>query len=212
MPPTYLIEAGEPWAVPKTGGVYPTFAAGMIDEEKKREVATFVLTEHSINKAEITQELLKNLFLKDVPEDYYLELNTGILRYDRPTVYDLLTHVFSNYAKLDDHLVIFNKKEFEEAPDFTRPIDIYYKRMEDFQKLVTDGEVPITEAKMVVQLQTHLGATGMMNGKYLKWKSKPLHNRGWKPAKIWFRNALNDVDAINKLTAGEAGLTANAAI
>ena len=84
--------------------------------------------------------------------------------------------------------------------------------MEDCQNLAADGEVPITEAEMVVQLQTHLGATGMMNGKYLKWKSKPLHSCGWKPAKIWFHNALNDVDAINKLTAGEAGLTANAAI
>ena len=107
---TYLIEAGEPWTVPKTGGVYPTFAAGMNDAEKKREVATFMITEHNIKKAEVTQELLKNQFLEAVPKDYYLELNAGVLCYDGSTVYDLLTHVFSNYAKLDDHLVISNKK------------------------------------------------------------------------------------------------------
>ena len=118
----------------------------MTDEEKKREVATFVLTEHNIKKAEVTQELLKNQFLEAVPEYYYLELNAGVLRYDGSTVYDLLTHVFSNCAKLNDHLVISNKKEFKEAPDFTRPIDIYYKQMEDCQKLAADGEVPITEA------------------------------------------------------------------
>ena len=53
---------------------------------------------------------------------------------------------------------------------------------------------------------------GIMNGKYLKWKAKPLNNRGCNPARVWFRNALNDVDIINKLTAGEAGLTANAAV
>ena len=58
-PATYLIEAGEPWTALKTGGVYPTFAAGMNDAKKKREVATFVLTEHNIKKAEVTQELLK---------------------------------------------------------------------------------------------------------------------------------------------------------
>ena len=51
-----------------------------------------------------------------------------------------------------------------------------------------------------------------VNGKYLKWKAKPLNNRGWKLAKIWFRDALNYVDDINKLTAGEAGLTANSAV
>ena len=101
---------GKHWTVPKTGGVYPTFAAGMNDAEKKREVATFVLTEHNIKKAEVTQELLKNQFLEAIPEDYYLELNTGVLRYDGLTVYDLLAHVFFNYAKLNDHLVISKKR------------------------------------------------------------------------------------------------------
>ena len=109
-PATYLIKAGEPWTVLKTGGVYLTFAAGMNDVKNKREVATFVLTEHNIKKAEVTQELLKNQLLEAVPEDYYLELNAGVLHYGGLTVYDLLTHVFSNYAKLDDHLVISNKK------------------------------------------------------------------------------------------------------
>ena len=83
---------------------------GINDAKKKREVATFMLTEHNIKKAEVTQELLKNQFLEAVPEDYYLKLNAGVLRYDGSTVYDLLTHVFTNYAKLDDHLVISNKK------------------------------------------------------------------------------------------------------
>ena len=84
--------------------------------------------------------------------------------------------------------------------------------MEDCQKLAADVEVPITEAEMVVQLQTHLDATGMINGKYLKWKAKPLNNRGWKPTNIWFRDALNNVDTINKLTAGKTGFTKNAAV
>ena len=52
----------------------------------------------------------------------------------------------------------------------------------------------------------------MMNSKYLKRKSKPLNNRGRNPTKRGLRDALTDVDANNKLTAGEAGLTANAAI
>ena len=128
-PATYLIEAGEPWNVPKTGGVYSTFAAGTNDAKKNREVATFVLTEHNIKKAQVTPELLKNQFLEAVSEDYYLELNAGVLRYDGSTVYDLLTHVFTNYSKLDDHLVISNKNKFEEAPDFNHQIDTYYKRM-----------------------------------------------------------------------------------
>ena len=54
----------------------------MNDAKKKCEVATFVLTKHNIKKAEVTQELLKNKFLEASPEEYYLELNAGVLRYN----------------------------------------------------------------------------------------------------------------------------------
>ena len=59
-PATYLIKAGKPWTVLKTGGVYPTFVARINDTEKKRKVATLMLTEHNIKKADVTQEILKN--------------------------------------------------------------------------------------------------------------------------------------------------------
>ena len=75
--------------------------------------------------------MLKNQFLKAVPADYYLELNVGVLRYDGSTTYKLPTHVMNNYAKLDNHLVKENEKLFEEAPNLTRPINTYFKRIED---------------------------------------------------------------------------------
>ena len=54
-PATYLIEAGKTWTVPKKGGVYPTYTAGMNDAEKKREVAMFMLIKNNIKKAKVTQ-------------------------------------------------------------------------------------------------------------------------------------------------------------
>ena len=97
----------------------------MNDAKKKCKVVMFVLTEHNIKKSEVKQQLFKNYFLEAIPEDYYLELNSVFLRYNCSTVYNLLTHVFKNYAKLNDHLVISNKKEFEEAPDFTCHLNTY---------------------------------------------------------------------------------------
>ena len=43
-------------------------------------------------------------------------------------------------------------------------------------------------------------------------KKNPTTNRTSKIANIWFQKALEDVEAINKLTTREAGLTANAVI
>ena len=63
-----------------------------------------------------------------------------------------------------------------------------------------------------MQVQTHLGATGLVNAKYLAWKKKAAVERKWSPAKKYFRAAISDVEELNKLTTGEAGLTANSVI
>ena len=65
---------------------------------------------------------------------------------------------------------------------------------------------------MVMQVQTHLGATGLVNTKYLAWKKKAAAECKWAPAKKYFRAVISDVDELNKLTTGEAGLTENAAV
>ena len=65
---------------------------------------------------------------------------------------------------------------------------------------------------MVMQVQTHLGATGLVNTKYLSWKKKATAERKWALAKKYFRAAISDVEELSKLTTGKAGLTANAAV
>ena len=65
---------------------------------------------------------------------------------------------------------------------------------------------------MVMQVQTHLGATGLINDKYLAQKKKTAVERKWAPAKKYFRASISDVEELNKLTTGKAGLTANAVV
>ena len=65
---------------------------------------------------------------------------------------------------------------------------------------------------MVMQVQTHLGATGLVNTKYLAWKNKAAVERKWAPDKKYFRAAISNVEELNKLTTGEASLIANAVV
>ena len=65
---------------------------------------------------------------------------------------------------------------------------------------------------MVMQVHTHLGATVLINNKYLAWKRKSAVERKWAPVKKYFRAAISDVEELNKITPGEAGLTSNAII
>ena len=63
-----------------------------------------------------------------------------------------MEHIFTNYVKIDDTLILKNRKEFEEAPDFSLLLNVYFKKKEDYQKLESDGEVSISEVEMVLQL------------------------------------------------------------
>ena len=65
---------------------------------------------------------------------------------------------------------------------------------------------------MVMQVQTHLGATGLINTKYLAWKKKAAAERKWVPAYICFCAAIRNIEELKKLTTGEAGLTANTVV
>ena len=75
-----------------------------------------------------------------------------------------------------------------------------------------DGEIPISEVKMVMKLQTHLRATGFINTKYLVWKKKAAVEHKWALAKKYFRAEISDVKELNKLTTREACLTTNAIV
>ena len=157
----------------------------------------------------MVEELLENQFLEAIDKESIMELRQGVLPYDSVKLLDLIDHVLKNIAKIENLLVIKNKKDFEEPPDPTLPIDVYFMKQEEFQKLAADSKVTISKAKMVLKMQTHLGATGMISSKYLMWKKMSRANRNCKDRKKDFRTALRYVEDINKLATGESGLTSN---
>ena len=68
--------------------------------------------------SEVVQEQLKNQILNSLPKAFILELCEGSRWYDGSTTFDILEHVFKNYARIDNTLILKNRKESEEAPDF----------------------------------------------------------------------------------------------
>ena len=78
--------------------------------------------------SEVVGEQLKNKLLNSLPEAFILEMCEGSLRYYGSTTFDILEHVLTNYARINDTLILKNRKEFKEAPDFSLPLDIYFKK------------------------------------------------------------------------------------
>ena len=150
---TYTIETnGATWNVPATSGMFPTFPPNASDALKKRRIAEFVHDETGIKTNKCTTNLLRNQLLEAVDEEYYMELYDNIFRYDRIEPADFLSHILKYYAVIDDDVLEDNKKEFEQPPDMSQPIDLYFRKQERCRQLAIDGGVPINEPRLDPQV------------------------------------------------------------
>ena len=58
--------------------------------------------------------------------------------------------------------------------------------------------------------KTHATSTGILNRAYTKWTKNSRPDRSCTEVKKYFRKALANVKAINKITTGETNFGANA--
>ena len=79
-------------------------------------------------------------------------MSQDVLQYDGVSTSELLDHIFNNSTIIDDALLIKNKRGFEALPDLSCPINVYLRKQEECQRLAADGKIPISEAKMVLQV------------------------------------------------------------
>ena len=202
--------AGVAWNVPASVGVYPVFPDGSTGDDKRRITKEFVRDETGIKTAETVERLLNKQVRDAIEEDYYLELEDPVLKFSKVTTKQILDHIRTNYAVVDDHIIEENRKLFDEDPDLSQPIDVYFKKQERCKQISVDGGVTISEKDMVVKMQLHMGKTGLVSNEYTTWCAKAATDRTWTNAKKHFRKALKDQKKISQMTSAAAGLSVNA--
>ena len=125
---TYVQRAGVSFVVLASKGTYPIFATGATKDKKKIAIAEFIVSEKDILKAEVCDDLLKKQLLDAVEDKYLRELWDRYSECDDQTVLELLDHLFTNYAKLDDPVINRNMERFNEPPNMDLPIDVYFRK------------------------------------------------------------------------------------
>ena len=207
----YLAETNHAWTVPASQGTYPTFPAGATDQEKKAIISQFIQDEKGIKTVEKVEELLKNMFIAAIDEDYVVELKQGLSEYDGRTLRELLAH-YKKYGKMDDTVHGQIMETFREAPDLDVPIDKYFAKQEECQKLVVDTDNPISDAAMVLQMTQHLGKNASLSKLTVRFKKKVPAERTWAKGKEYFRDCIEELEDITKEAGMEPSLQANAAV
>ena len=73
---------------------------------------------------------MRNLIFAAWPDEYYVELKDTAFEYDTVDPKDLLDHILTNYATMDELEIEDTRQFIYESPDFNSPIHVYYKRQE----------------------------------------------------------------------------------
>ena len=207
----FLKEAKQAWALPASQGAFPTIVANATPTAKKKAISKFIQNETDLNIVEEAHELLKGQFIGAIEECYIKEMCEGYSEYDNHSLLDLLKHVNTKYATLDDHVLEEIQKKFEEPPDLSIPIDVYYAKQEECQKLAEDTDHKIRDEDMVKMLQKHMGATGTLTKKQVKFGRRDKARKTWALGKEFYREEIEDLEEAAKC-AGTDEFLANSTV
>ena len=112
-----------------------------------------------------------------------------------------------------DDLVYNNiMKRFAEPPDMDLPIDKYFTKQDKYMLLASESDKPISNAAMILQLITHMAATGMINRSVTKFKRQAKPDKTWKKGKIWFCHDLKAITDEAKVAGIESGYQPNMSV
>ena len=207
----FLQETENEWLVPDTQGAFPTIAANASAIIKKKAISKFIQDETDIKIVEVVEELLKGQFIDAIEECYIKEFREGYSEYDNRSLFELIEHVRSKYAMLDDHVLEDIMAVFEELPDLSVPIDVYYEKQEECQRQAEGSDYKITDGDMVKMLQKHMGNSGTLTKKKIKFDKKAKPQRTWENGKEFYREALKDLEEAAKC-AGTDEFLANSTV
>ena len=168
----FFEETEKRWEVPSTQGAFPVIPADVSAIQKKKIISKFIQDETDILITEAAEELLKGQFMDAVKECYIKELREGYSEYDNRSLHELIQHVKTKYATLDDHVLENIMAVFSEPPDLSVPVDVYYAKQEECQRQAEASDDPIKDGDMVRMLQKHMGDSGTLTKKKIKFDKR----------------------------------------
>ena len=171
------------------------------------------MRETDIKIVEAVGNLLKAQLIESVEECYIREIHQGdYIEYDDRSLLNILTHIKDKYGNMDAHILKANLKVFGEEPQMDNPIDDYFAKQEQCQRIAETSKYEITDDDMVAMLVEHMGNTGTLTKSTVKFNKQLDENKTWAKSKEWFCDALDDIMEMQKYSGVDQELLANAAV
>ena len=138
-------------------------------------------------------DALKTQFLDAVEEPYVSESRNRYTGYMGVTTRDLLDHLIDRYGNIMAADLKTNEARINEALDNSRPIDVFFQRINDAVQYADDGKNPFT-AKQILQTAFHsVNATGLYREACKEWCQKSDQDKMWTNFKRHFAAEYHEI-------------------
>ena len=143
-------------------------------------------------------------------ELYYKALRNTYTGYAGVTLRQLLDHLVTTYAAINQSDLGKNKENMTARYDPNAPIETLFAQIADGVAYAELGEDPFTSKQVVDIALLCLVKTGVFNDDLKEWNHLPLLDRTWPKFRVHFSKAHREWRANLRLTAGQHFPRANA--
>ena len=143
-------------------------------------------------------------------ELYYKSLKHAHTGYANVTLRQLLDHLVTTYAAIDQFDLENNQDKMTACYDPNTPIETLFEQITECVAYAELGDAPFKSKQILDIALLCLAKTGVFNDNLKEWNQKPLIGRDWTTFRVNFAKAHREWKANLRLTAGQHFPRANA--
>ena len=176
-PQVYATISATAFAPPQNPGPYPTIGAN--DTQAQIGAATRTHAEQSrlYQQYNYMQQALKKQITDAIDAIFLTALKQPHIGLANRTAYELLQHLFSNYAVIHPTELTNNENNMKKPWNPAEPFEVIIEQIDTAVEFATDGNAPIPATTILNTAYSLVFNSGVYNHDLLEWDNKPAANR-----------------------------------
>ena len=155
-------------------------------------IRAFTFQQLVYQKYVAAETALRNLILQSIDNKYINELEDDNTGYANVTPLKLMTHIWDNYATIDDADHTINEENMRRQWNPPQPIADLFEQLKQGQRFATRGNETIHDSQLVRWGYQNIRNTGLFDRACEKWRKKEPGDKTWVNFKKHFKLAEDD--------------------
>ena len=155
-------------------------------------IRAFTFQQLAYQKYVAAETALRNLILQSIENKYINELEDDNTGYVNVTPLHLMTHIWDNYASIDDADHTLNEENMRRQWTPPQPIADLFEQLKQGQRFAARGNETIHDSQLVRWGYQNIRNTGLFDRACEKWRKKEAKDKTWVEFKKYFRLAEDD--------------------